>query len=69
MVIATSNNELKKEVGLVPLHSYSVLEAFQIEDGKQLIRLRNPWGYFEWKGEYSDEKDFWSDENLKKYNY
>ena len=27
-----------------------------------MIKLRNPWGQFEWKGDWSDESDKWTPE-------
>ena len=27
-----------------------------------LVLLRNPWGSFEWKGDWSDASDLWTDE-------
>jgi calpain-15 len=28
----------------------------------RLIKLRNPWGKFEWNGDYSDKSDLWTEE-------
>lgn len=30
------------------------------------MKLRNPWGKFEWKGDWGDESDLWTDELKKK---
>ena len=42
--------------GLVTRHAYSILAAVEVVDntGKQvrLVKLRNPWGKFEWKGDW-----------------
>ena len=40
--------------GIVQGHGYSILEVRRVEDD-ELIRLRNPWGFQEWEGEYSDK--------------
>jgi hypothetical protein len=49
-----SSNEAKSQDGLVSGHAYSVLRAACTADGTQLVQLRNPWGSFEWKGQFSD---------------
>lgn len=45
--------------GLVPGHAYSLVSAVQVE-GCQLVRLRNPWGEFEWQGAWSDGDRRWT---------
>lgn len=45
------------EDGLVDHHVYSLIDAFllQTENGTaRLLKLRNPWGKFEWKGDWCD---------------
>jgi len=42
-------------------HGYTVLRQMQVEDGPRLIELRNPWGYWEWTGDWSDGSDLWTD--------
>jgi len=54
----SSEGEVKKDSGLVAGHAYSVLDARRFSD-KQLVRLRNPWGTFEWKGAWSDNSPEW----------
>jgi len=61
---------LEKE-GLVAGHAYSLISAFEVTErgpgglpkagGKtfRLLNLRNPWGTFEWKGEWSDHSSMW----------
>ena len=53
-----------RDLGLVTAHSYSIIECQTVTDGDknvQLLKIRNPWGSFEWKGDWSDTSDKWTD--------
>lgn len=39
--------------GIVDRHAYSIQKAVEV-DGQRLLRLKNPWGKFEWKGAWSE---------------
>lgn len=53
-------------MGLIGNHSYGVREvAICGSNSEKLIRLRNPWGDFEWTGDWSDQSANWTPE-LKK---
>jgi len=44
--------------GLVADHAYSILDVRFI-DKKKLLKIRNPWGHGEWKGDWSDNWPGW----------
>lgn len=44
--------------GLVQGHAYSILDLKEV-GGFKLVQLRNPWGSFEWTGEWSDHSPKW----------
>jgi hypothetical protein len=44
--------------GLVCGHAYSVLTV-QEAGGFKMLRLRNPWGKFEWNGDWCDGSPLW----------
>jgi hypothetical protein len=47
--------------GLVAGHAYSLLKVAEV-DGHELCRIRNPWGKFEWAGDWSDSSPLWTPE-------
>ena len=57
--ISGAGGEAKRSDGLVAGHAYSILQAREV-GGFQLVQVRNPWGSFEWKGDWSDQSPMWS---------
>ena len=60
-----SNVNSKKDSGLASNHAYSVLDAVEITSKNKkvnLVKLRNPYGYHEWNGDWSDDSPLWGSE-------
>lgn len=59
----TAGEETKGEDGLVYGHAYTVIECREVAGGPggtvRLMRVRNPWGSFEWNGDWSDSSKLW----------
>ncbi|XP_075736080.1 calpain-D [Rhipicephalus microplus] len=55
------NDQDYHAVGLRPRHAYSVLDVQDI-DAVRLVRLRNPWGHYAWRGDWSDNSPLWTPE-------
>lgn len=53
----------RSEWGLVDGHAYSILDVLELGD-VQLVRLRNPHGFGEWNGDWSDDSDRWDQRML-----
>jgi len=62
-----------KELGLITNHAYAIFDAKIVQVSEQaterIVKLRNPWGHFEWKGEWSDRQPCWTPELMKQLNY
>jgi len=68
ILCAGTNGQVTEEMGLVANHAYSIISLHQ--DAKyQIVKLRNPWGKFEWKGDFSDDSPLWNEELKTKVGY
>ena len=53
------------KVGIIAGHAYSILDAFEIPKARsskprktsRLLRIRNPWGNYEWNGKWCDNSE------------
>ena len=45
--------------GLIAGHAYSIIKADDYK-GVKLLQIRNPWGSFEWDGDWSDNSPKWT---------
>ena len=64
------DNEIEK-YGLVSGHTFTVtnlVEGYVNKKYTRLIKLRNPWGYKEWIGDWSDHSKLWTEEAKKELN-
>jgi len=64
------DNEIEK-YGLVSGHTFTVtnlVEGHVNNEYIRLIKLRNPWGYKEWNGNWSDHSKLWTEEAKKELN-
>ena len=50
-------------------HAYTMIGCIVLDDDTRLCKIRNPWGNFEWKGDWSDSSDLWTSELKKKCNF
>ena len=63
----TENGGADMKSGLVPGHAYSIIQAIEFS-GIKLLNIRNPWGNFEWDGDWSDTSPLWTEEMIKGFN-
>ena len=55
--------EERNALGIVEGHAYSILDSreVQTETGvERIIKIRNPWGSYEWNGDWSDKSSKWT---------
>ena len=53
---------------IVRMHAYSIMEAREIK-GNRLLKVRNPWGEYEWRGAWSDGSEQWTPEWMELLNH
>lgn len=59
--------ELKSK-GLASSHAYTLIGAYDVE-GHQLVKVRNPWGSYEWSGAFSDKDHRWTESMKRAVNF
>lgn len=59
----SGDGETKQDIGIVAGHAYSIImcKEVAVSDHQvfRLLKIRNPWGKFEWKGDWSDWSSMW----------
>lgn len=59
----SGSHDKKSEKGISHNHLYSLLGAYNVNRGNKeykIVKLRNPWGHTEWKGEWGDNWNGWT---------
>ena len=61
-----TDDEEKDETGIVLGHAYALLDAKEVTDSRgrkdRIVKVRNPWGEWEWDGDWGDNSDRWTPE-------
>jgi len=47
-------------MGIVSSHAYAILKVFKSKNGARIVKLRNPWGDTEWKGNWKKDSTIWT---------
>lgn len=63
-----NQQEINNQIGLVTLHSYSIIEIQEYLTEKLLL-IRNPWGRHEFKGDWSDGSNKWTPDAKRKLKW
>lgn len=62
--------EEKNDEGIVSGHAYTILDVQNVIDSnsnpRRIVQIRNPWGKFEWNGEFSDNSNSWRSQDRQK---
>jgi calpain-15 len=69
---SSEKTEEKSDQGMVSGHAYTILDVRNVIDSRgrprRILQIRNPWGKFEWQGDFSDNSNSWSNEDRKNLN-
>lgn len=70
---STEIDGLREATGIVESHAFSMVSVIEGEfagERLRLVKIRNPWGFEEWKGDYSDYDEVnWSEEKSKFFGF
>jgi len=65
---SSQGNAKERDSGVAEGHAYTVVSVHEV-GGHRLFKLRNPWGKFEWNGDFSDSSPLWTDQMKKALQY
>lgn len=66
--LSKMSKEELENIGLISGHAYSLLFVKEI-NGEVFVKLRNPWGNYVWKGDWSFTSPLWTPELRKMFDY
>ena len=73
LICATTIIDKNYTNGLIPGHAYTIIDAKEFKNDKnettKLLKIRNPWGVANWKGEWRFESYNWTNEIKKEIHY
>ena len=70
MSCGSKDEPIVEKYGLSTGHAYSIVYPQKWKEKKIfLMKLRNPWGKNEWKGNWSDHSPCWTEECIKYFKY
>ena len=70
MSCGSKDDQSLEKYGLVPNHAYSIVYPTKWDEKKvYLIKLGNPWGTNDWKGNWSDSSPCWTKEFINYFKY
>lgn len=61
---ASAHREGGPATGILPGHAYTLIDAARLSNGAKLLYIRNPWGNFEWTGDWGDTSLLWTKERV-----
>lgn len=77
--IVTTSTELGDEddaedpaEAVVTGHAYTILGCYAVRSSRgeeRIVKIRNPWANFEWKGDWSDSSALWTEDLRRDVNY
>ena len=70
--LGTGNSDEIENCGLMPAHAYTLINIYELETTKGLekvVKLRNPYGDYEYNGRWGDYSKVWTEELKKKCDF
>ena len=63
MASSLGSGEVETDKGIIQGHSYSIISIHEFRykgSYERLLKLRNPWGHGEWRGDWSENDPRWT---------
>ena len=66
--LGTKSSDEIEQYGLTPSHAYTLIKVYELKTSRgreKVIKLRNPYGEYEYNGRWGDNSDAWTEEFKK----